>query len=263
VSVGRIRRALASERWQEPIPGVVVSHSGPLTQRQRWLVGLAHAGSRGCLSHRSALSVLGCRVEELPAARRVAGVRGSFTDPPEGGLVEVSVPHGRHLRSSGFVVVHQSRRPLEPVVRDGLAISTAARAAVDVAITASRRSDVDHVISHVLQRGLTTVEQLVEETRALGRRATAWLRAAVADAARGMRSVGERVNSDASSAPRAYPSRSGTHRSRRPTAPTSSTPCGGNSGSEQRRMVPSSTCPPATGPMTWSVRTSSTSPASC
>jgi len=191
VSVGRIRRALASERWQEPIPGVVVSHSGPLTQRQRWLVGLAHAGSRGCLSHRSALSVLGCRVEELPAARRVAGVRGSFTDPPEGGLVEVSVPHGRHLRSSGFVVVHQSRRPLEPVVRDGLAISTAARAAVDVAITASRRSDVDHVISHVLQRGLTTVEQLVEETRALGRRATAWLRAAVADAARGMRSVGE------------------------------------------------------------------------
>jgi very-short-patch-repair endonuclease len=191
VSVGRIRRALASGRWQEPIPGVVVSHSGPLTQRQRWLVGLAHAGPHGCLSHRSALVVLGCRVEELPAARRVAGVRGAYVDPPEGGLVEVSVPHGRHLRSSGFVVVHQSRRALEPVIRGGLPITTAARAAVDVALTAGRRSEVDHVVSHVLQRGMATVEQLVAETRALGRRATAWLRAAVADAARGMRSVGE------------------------------------------------------------------------
>jgi very-short-patch-repair endonuclease len=121
----------------------------------------------------------------------VAGVRGSYVDPPEGGLVEVSVPHGRHLRSSGFVVVHQSRRAVIPLLRSGLTVTTAARAAVDVAITAGRRSDVDHVISHVLQRGLATVEELVEETRALGRRATTWLRAAVADAARGMRSVGE------------------------------------------------------------------------
>lgn len=121
----------------------------------------------------------------------MAGVRGLFTDPPEGGLVEVSVPHGRHLRSSGFVVVHQSRRPLRPVLVAGLPTVRPARAAVDVAVTATRRSDVDHVVSHVLQRGLTSVEQLAEETEWLGIRATAWLRAAVAEAARGMRSVGE------------------------------------------------------------------------
>jgi len=60
-----------------------------------------------------------------------------------------------------------------------------------VALTADRRSDVDHVISHVLQRGLTDVEHLVEETVALGRSANSWLRAAVQDAVRGMRSVGE------------------------------------------------------------------------
>ena len=111
--------------------------------------------------------------------------------PPEGGLVEVSVPHGRHLRSSGFVVVHQTRRPLLPLVVDGLPISPPARAAVDVAVTCSRRSDVDHVVSHVLQRGLADVETLASETRALGRCATSWLRAAVQDASRGMRSVGE------------------------------------------------------------------------
>jgi very-short-patch-repair endonuclease len=191
ISVGRIRRAVASGRWQEPLPGVVVGHGGPLTQRQRWLVGLCHAGVGGFLSHRSALLAAGCRIEELPAARRVAGVRGRYADPPEGGLVEVGVPHGRHLRSSGFVVVHQSRRPVEPVLLDGLRAAPAARAAVDVAVTATRRSEVDHVVSHVLQRGLATVEELAAETRGLGRRSTPWLRAAVSDAARGMRSVGE------------------------------------------------------------------------
>jgi very-short-patch-repair endonuclease len=191
VSVGRIRRAVASGRWQEPLPGVVVGHGGPLSRRQRWLVALGHAGPHGCLSHRSALLAAGCRVDELPATPRVAGVRGRYEEPHDGGVVEVSVPHGRHLRSAGFVVVHQSRRPLQPVVRDGLPMTRAARAAVDVAVTAQRRNEVDHVVSHVLQRGLATVEQLAEETRFLGRRATSWLRQAVADAARGMRSVGE------------------------------------------------------------------------
>ena len=70
-------------------------------------------------------------------------------------------------------------------------MTRAARSAVDVAQTAERRSDVDHVISHVLQRRWADVEQLVQETAWLGRSATEWLRAAVQDAVRGMRSVGE------------------------------------------------------------------------
>lgn len=189
--MGRIRRAIAAGRWQEPVPGVVVAHGGPLSQRQRWQVAVRHAGGRGCLSHRSALLAAGCRVEELLAARRVAGVRGDYVQLAEGGMVEVSVPHGRHVRSSGFVVVHQSRRPLDVVPVAGLPATAPARSAVDVAVTAGRRPEVDHVVSHVLQRGLATVEQLAEETRALGRRSTPWLRAAVDEAARGMRSVGE------------------------------------------------------------------------
>ena len=191
LSPGRIRRAIAAGRWQEPLPGVVVAHSGPLTRRQRWLVGLAYAGAAGCLSHTSALLVLGARIDEPFAPRRAAGVQGRYSAPPEGGLVEVSVPHGRHLRSSGFVVVHQSRRPVQVVRRDGLRLTAAARAAVDVGQTAGRRSDVDHVISNVLQRGLADVEQLRSEVAALGRSANGWVRAAVRDATRGMRSVGE------------------------------------------------------------------------
>jgi hypothetical protein len=193
ISGYRLRTAVSSGRWQQPLPGVLVSHSGPLTRRERWLAALHYAGSASVLSHRSALSAWGARAQEPIAAVRVAGVRGDYTPPPEGGLVEVTVPHSHHLRSVGFVVVHQSRRPVAPAVVDGLPVTAAARAAVDAAITSTRRADVDHVIADVLQRGLTTVVQLEAEAAGLGRRLTPWLGAAVADARRGMRSVGRRI----------------------------------------------------------------------
>jgi very-short-patch-repair endonuclease len=191
VAKDRIRRALRSGRWQEPVPGVLVLHSGWLSRRERLAVALAWAGEEGRLSHTSALHLLGARIDEPVARLRVAGVRGAYAQPPDAGLVQVSVPHGRHLRSTGFVVVHQSRRPLGELVVDGLRTTTAARAAVDVAITAMRRGDVDHVVADVLQKGLAEVEDLVAEVRLAGRRATPWLKDAVADASRGMRSVGE------------------------------------------------------------------------
>jgi hypothetical protein len=191
ITNARIRTAVRSGRWQEPVRGVVVPHSGPLTQRERWLVALAYAGSDACLSHHSALRLWGAKADELAAARRVAGVLGDFRAQPDGGMVEVSREHGQHMASHGFVVVHQSRRPLQAVELSGLRSTCAARAAIDVALTAPRRGDVDHVIADVLQKGLATVEQLAEETRLAGRLATPWLRAAVGDAGRGMRSVGE------------------------------------------------------------------------
>ncbi|NYJ05399.1 hypothetical protein [Petropleomorpha daqingensis] len=188
----RLRNAVASGRWQEPLPGVFVSHSGPLTRQERWHSALYFAGSGASLSHRSALLAWGARVEELTHRRRAAGVLGDYEPPEEGGLVEVTVPQGHHLRSRGFVVVHQSRRP----VADGFAVGPLpvcppARAAVDVAITARRQRDVDHVVADVLQRDLCTVTDLEMEAALLGRRLTSWLRLAIGDARRGMRSVGE------------------------------------------------------------------------
>jgi very-short-patch-repair endonuclease len=191
VDKDRIRRALRRGRWQEPVPGVVVLHSGPLTRRERHLAALSWAGAGSRLSHTSALRLLGARIDEPQARLRVAGVRGDYVAPEDAGLVQVSVPHGRHLNSVGFVVVHQSRRPLGDLVVDGLGTTSAARAAVDVALTAARRQDVEHVVSDVLQKNLASVEQLVHEVRAAGRLATRWLRDAITDASRGMRSVGE------------------------------------------------------------------------
>jgi len=191
VGKDRIRRAVRSGRWQEAVPGVVVLHSGALTRRERLLAALAWAGETGRLSHTSALLLHGAHVVEPLARRRVAGVRGEYVSPPDAGLVQVSVPHGRHLESVAFVVVHQTRRPLGDLVLGGLRTTSAARAAVDVAMTAQRRQDVEHVVADVLQKDLADLEDLAEEVRAAGRRAGPWLRETMADAARGMRSVGE------------------------------------------------------------------------
>ena len=191
VDKDRVRRAVRSGRWQEPVPGVVVLHSGGLSRRERHLVALAWAGEEGRLSHSTALLLHGARIDEPLARRRVAGVRGDYLAPEDAGLVEVSVPHGRHLASSGFVVVHQTRRPLGDLLVSGLRTTTAARAAVDVALTAGRRRDVDHVVADVLQKDLATVEEIAVEVRMAGRLAGPWLRDAVLDASRGMRSVGE------------------------------------------------------------------------
>jgi very-short-patch-repair endonuclease len=188
----RLRTAVASGRWQEALPDVFVAHSGPLTRRERWSAALCYAGPGSVLSHRSALAAWGARVEEARPAVRVAGVRGRYAAPEEGGLVEITVPHGRHVRSRAFVVVHQSRRPVaEGYAVDRLPLAPPARAAVDVAGTSTRRGDVDHVIADVLQRRLATVPELEEQAALLGRRLTPWLCQALADARRGMRSVGE------------------------------------------------------------------------
>jgi hypothetical protein len=188
----RLRTAVRGGRWQEPLPGVFVSHSGPLTQRERWHAALHYAGVGAVLSHRSALLAWGARIREPARAPRVAGVRGDYVAPDEGGIVEVTTPHGRHVRSRDFVVVHQSRRPVaDGFVVDRLRVAPPARAAVDVAMTSTRRNDVDHVIADVLQRDLCSVRDLEEEAVALGRRLGPWLRQALGDARRGMRSVGE------------------------------------------------------------------------
>ena len=191
ISRHRVRRALGSGRWQEPVPGVVVRHSGALTRRERHEVALTWGGPEGRLSHSTALWLHRSRIEEPRSAARVAGVRGDYRQPPDGGLVEVSVPHGRHLGSTGFVVVHQTRRPLGDQAVSGLAVTGAARAAVDVALSARRRQDVEHVVSDVLQKELADLGELAAETRAVGRLATPWLRQTLTDAMRGMRSVGE------------------------------------------------------------------------
>lgn len=170
LSPRRLHTALRHERWQQALPGVVVRHGGPLSQRQYWRAALAYAGADSVLSHHSAGFLHGMRIEE----RRV----------------HVTVPHGQHRRSVGFVVVHQSSRPDHDWV-GGLPCTSAARAAVDTALTMRASADIAALLSHAVQERLVTLDQLVAELRAApsrGRRRPAEVLVSVQA---GSRSAGE------------------------------------------------------------------------
>lgn len=175
VTGGMSRRMIGTRlrtgRWQRVLPGVVVTHSGPLTADQRRVAGLVFSGRAALLSHRSAATMLGLRVAE------------------DG--VEVTVPHGSSHRSHGFVVVHQSGRPPERRLVRGLPCVGVARTVVDVACGMTRRSDVRALVSDAVQRGLVTVDALHAEAEHAPRHAPLLLRRALAEVTVGARSAGE------------------------------------------------------------------------
>ena len=84
--IGSAQRSLA-----DGIAGVLVLHNGPVSVEQLRRCALTFAGPASFLSHTTAAFVQGLRVR------------------PDDRL-HVTIPHGRHPHSHGFVVVHQSPR---------------------------------------------------------------------------------------------------------------------------------------------------------
>jgi very-short-patch-repair endonuclease len=166
-----LRTNLQRGRWQRILPGVVVLHSGPLTDAQRRLAALVYGGRGAALSHRSAAVMLGLRVVE--------------------DRVEVTVPHGRPRPATGFVLTHQAIRPLRLVMREGLLCTEASRTVVDVACCMERRDDVRALVSDAIQRGLVTAEALCREAECVPRHSPRWLRLALDEVGLGARSAGE------------------------------------------------------------------------
>ncbi|MGI8530795.1 MAG: DUF559 domain-containing protein [Geodermatophilaceae bacterium] len=172
----RLATALRTERWQLVLPGVVVNHGGPLSQRQRWRAALAYGGKAAVLSHRSAGVLHGLRVHEE--------------------LVHVTVAHGGHRRSVGFVVVHQSTR-LESTERVGrIRCTSAARTVIDIALASRVRNDVRALVSDAVQRRFVTVSQLLAEARTAPLRGRRLLNDALEAVVAGTRSAGEALLRD-------------------------------------------------------------------
>jgi very-short-patch-repair endonuclease len=171
LSKSQLRHHLESGRWQRPIRAVIVGHSGPLTERQRRLVGLSYGGRGALLSHRSAAAVLGLRITERD--------------------VEITVPAGRYRPSSHFVRVHQSSRPTSRVIRNGLPCSGAARTVVDVACDLRSLDDVRALVADAVQRNFTSVAVLLREAEAGPRHSPRHLRTALGEVEAGTRSAGE------------------------------------------------------------------------
>ncbi|MBO1751266.1 type IV toxin-antitoxin system AbiEi family antitoxin domain-containing protein [Actinotalea sp. BY-33] len=85
-----IKRQVRHGPWKRLHRGVLVVHSGPVEWRTRAQAALLHAGRGAVLSHRA------------------AGYQHGFADVPPR-LVDVSVPHGRHVAGSPGIVVHRRR----------------------------------------------------------------------------------------------------------------------------------------------------------
>ena len=166
-----LSRRLRAGHWQRPLRGVVVAHSGPITQQQGRRAALLWAGPRAVLSHHSAGVMLGLRVTEQ--------------------LVDVTLPHGNPRSSTAFVRTHQSNRRTSVVYRSGLPCTPVARTVIDVACTLRRRNDVRALVSDSVQRGLTTFAALAREAELAPRHNPMLLRSALEEVAAGARSAGE------------------------------------------------------------------------
>ncbi|QSB16487.1 hypothetical protein JQS43_09510 [Natronosporangium hydrolyticum] len=169
-----LRWRLASGDWREILPHIYATVTGDPTARQRALAGLLYGGAGAQLTGGVAL--------------RAHGFRYLPTDP----YVRILVPRGQQRRSVSFVALHRTDRPdPRPVRVDPLLLASPARAVADAARWCRSRRQVRAMVADAVQRRLTTVAALQEETARAARQHSALLRAAVAEMADGVRSVAE------------------------------------------------------------------------
>lgn len=99
MTYGELRWKISTGRWQRPCKGVIVAHSGPLTDRQAMRVALLRAGPAAVLAG-------------LTAAR-LDGFAGFDGEPPTaGGPIHVLLPAGTPRRGPALgltVVTHYAR----------------------------------------------------------------------------------------------------------------------------------------------------------
>lgn len=174
-SLQTVRRRVHGGRWQQPSPRVVCRTTGTLTAHQWMLTAVAHGGPRSMISHATAGSFWGF---------------GASTGPTPG-PVHVTVPHGRRRPSTDDVQVHQSRRPCEPRLVEGLLVTPPPRTAVDMALCLTSATSVAAHLGRVMQRGRVSLDQLADELDIAPSGGSRRPRAALADLAVGSRSAGE------------------------------------------------------------------------
>jgi hypothetical protein len=148
VSRSAMRHALATGRWQNPHPGVLVKHSGSLTRRQVLEAALSYGGPDAALSHESA-----AECHRLRTARKTS--------------VAITVPHGQRLTSRPGLVVHRTRQwtSAEVTVVGGLRCTTAERTTLDLAELAPKASRAIAIIADAVGSRRTTSRRLLDQAK--------------------------------------------------------------------------------------------------
>jgi hypothetical protein len=168
------RRAQAGGRWQEILPGVYLTVTGTPTRDQRDTAATFYAGLGGTLTGMAALRRHGMRV------------RSDFVD--------VLIPANRRRQSTGFVVIHRTRRlPPQVCYAGPVQFALPARAVADAARGLHDLREVRAVVAAAVQGRHCTIEQLDAELEGGAVHGSALFRTALAEVTQGARSGPEAV----------------------------------------------------------------------
>jgi hypothetical protein len=136
---------LAAQRWQSPVPGVLVTFTGPLPRTTRLWVAVLHGGELAVLSHETGSETYGMR------------------EPDPVGLVHIIAPHDRKVVAPDWMVVHRTRLPQPQRSRriPGLPPVTCVEDTIlDLADQTRRRGEVVGLVLSAFRMKLTTPRAL-------------------------------------------------------------------------------------------------------
>jgi very-short-patch-repair endonuclease len=136
-----ISRRLDRRRWTEEHAGVYNLGPVPLDWKGRLRAATLAAGPTAMASHRSAAVLL--------------GLDGIASAP-----IEITVPYGRRPQPGG-VVVHRTRRAIEPLIVDAIPVTPPERAVLDIAWS-HPSSIVEQVFESAIRRHLTTASRVAD-----------------------------------------------------------------------------------------------------
>jgi hypothetical protein len=161
-----------SGKWQKLLPGVYLTVTGKPTSEQRLVAAMLYAGSRAAITG--------------PAALRLHRLRSPGPD-----VIDVLVPWAVKRQSVGFVRTHRTTR-----VPDGYRVGVVrfadpARAVADAARVLTSPDDVKSVVAEAIQKRACSIAEIGLELEKGASRDSVALRAALASARAGVRSVAE------------------------------------------------------------------------
>ena len=179
-------RCLEGGPWQRPLPGIVFLFTGTPSRRQYVIAALLLGGPDAMIT-----GIEACRLHGL---RRGPARRGDSTSDSTGPEdVHLLVPHGRQLRSVGYVHVERTTNLPVAEERAGIRVAPVARACADATRRLHRHGETTELMSDAVQRRLCTVSHLAQEVSQSSRRGTAIPNRVLKDVADGVRSAAERA----------------------------------------------------------------------
>jgi hypothetical protein len=159
--------------WQRLLPGVYLTVSGKPTRDQLEVAAALYAGRGSVITGAAAL-------------------RSYAIDGPQTPTVDVLIPAMRRLSTSGFAVMHRTRRMPVLVSSSGPRwFALPPRAVADAVSGLARLSDARTVVASAVQQQRCTVDELKEELANRQGRSSALLRRVLAEVADGIRSAPE------------------------------------------------------------------------